>query len=74
MRRPRRPDESLREWLLEVDPDLWHVAQEVDFALLKDQLALSPLERVAIFTHVDSGVLYAPRVMMLLVVRPASSS
>lgn len=55
-RRPRRAGESFREWLLEVDPDLWHAAQEVDFTLLKDQLALSPLERVAICTRAVSGL------------------
>jgi hypothetical protein len=43
---PPRPDESLRQWVARVDPEVEAAVDDVDRTLLRASLALSPLERL----------------------------
>lgn len=54
--RDRRDDEPLLEWVRRVDPEVIAAVADVDRTLLREALALSPLERLRACSRAAHGL------------------
>ncbi len=53
---PRRPDESVADWVARVDPEVAQAVRDVDRTLLAEAAALSPLDRLRACTRATRGL------------------
>lgn len=56
MNRDRRDGEPLLEWVKRVDPEVIAAVADVDRTLLRETLALSPLERLRACSRAARGL------------------